>query len=177
MHVELTPGVKSRPQYPPLSLAPARAYGLFIAPAGQESALQSVYDQCAYAGKRLLTLAAGEAGLQQLQQTLSTLTEQSTGFVLAGSEAFMWDVANALKTAGFVQQQIQMLPPLDNSRRLFCTHCYTVMENVQQSPVVCSGCGRHLLVRDHFSRLHGAYVGVQINAEDSADIPAVQELS
>ena len=177
MQVELMPGVKSRPQYPPVSLAPMRAYGLFIAPAGQESALQSLYEECAYAGKELLALAAGDAGMQQLKKALSQITQQSTGFVLAGTEAFMWDVANTLKAAGFVQQQIQMLPPLDNSRRLFCTHCYTLMENVQQSPVVCSGCGRHLLVRDHFSRLHGAYVGVQINAENAAEIPAAEELS
>ncbi|WP_319381283.1 hypothetical protein [Thiomicrorhabdus sp.] len=45
------------------------------------------------------------------------------------------------------------------------------------SPFECPGCHRLLLVRDHFSRIHSAYVGVQINAEDPEDIPPTEELS
>lgn len=176
MQIEHTPGVKSRPQYPPVSLNPHYSRQIFIALQGAERALQPLYEGCAAGNKSLLVLTSADNGRQQLQKLLTTLP-QSTGFFLAGSEAFMWDVHNALTNAGFVAGQIQMLAPVDNRRRLFCTHCYTVMENISQSPVVCAGCGRYLLVRDHFSRLHSAYVGVQINAEDAAAIPPVQELS
>ena len=42
--------------------------------------------------------------------------------------------------------------------------------------VACAGCGRHLLVRDHFSRRHGAFMGVMVDAELPGVRPAVQEV-
>jgi hypothetical protein len=101
----------------------------------------------------------------------------NTSVYLQGSEAFMWDVNSIAIEQGMVADQINMLTPISKQRRLFCTHCYTITEGVTHSPAVCSGCQRNLLVRDHFSRLHSAYVGLQIDAEDPADLPPVEELS
>jgi ribosome maturation factor RimP len=50
------------------------------------------------------------------------------------------------------------------------------MDDIGHTPVICAGCKRPLLVRDHFSRFLGAYVGVQINAEDPTEEPATKEL-
>ncbi|MEO9275502.1 hypothetical protein ABFY09_11600 [Marinomonas sp. 5E14-1] len=50
------------------------------------------------------------------------------------------------------------------------SHCHSVMEGIVETPIHCHGCGLLLLVRDHFSRAHGAYVGLNIKAEDSTEI-------
>jgi len=42
--------------------------------------------------------------------------------------------------------------------------------------VQCAGCGRHLLVRDHFSRRLAAYMGVMADAEAPGELPPIQEV-
>ncbi len=181
MQVEMIPGVKSRPVYTPVTVNPRSQRQIFIAQDQIPAALQSLYDGCEQGEKSLLAVvttgAAADGGVlsaDDLAQLAASLP-QSSSFYLAGSEAFMWDMARLLTDAGFIRDQIAMLAPLSKERRLFCTHCYTLMDHVTHSPHVCSGCGRALLVRDHFSKIHRAYVGVQINAEDPADLPAAAE--
>ncbi len=181
----LNPGVKSRPQYPPVSLNPAAQCQVFIArknTTGDKAGalLKPLMDEAEKSEKSLniIPLVVGEDGdvisMSQLPQTISSLPLASS-FYLAGTEAFIWDVAKLICEAGFIMEQVHLLPPVNNERRLFCTHCYAITEPVTHSPAVCSGCGRHLLVRDHFSKIHRAYVGVQIDAEDPADLPEESE--
>jgi len=182
MQTEFVPGIKSRPVYGPVTINPHSLRQIFISEGHITQDLLSLYDGCQQGEKTML--AAGVAGdasaggevvsLEGLSDYAATLP-QSSSFYLAGTEAFMWDLAGLLNDAGFINDQIHMLPPVSNERRLFCTHCYTLMEPVTRSPHTCTGCGRELLVRDHFSRIHRAYVGVQINAEDPADLPAEPE--
>jgi len=191
--LQLVPGVKSRPQYPPVSLNMSAQYQVFIAQTGiagekADALLQPLKSGCEKSGQPFTVqtfhvLANGVSSdnsaisLVELPQKLARIPV-SSAFYLAGNESFMWDVAALLKDAGFVEEQIHMLPPVSNKRRLFCTHCYAITEAVTQTPAVCRGCGRHLLVRDHFSKIHRAYVGVQIDAEDPADLPEkAEELS
>lgn len=181
MQTEIVPGIKSRPVYLPVTMDPRSQRQMFISQGQITRELQSLYDACQNGEKSLLVVGASAdtpgsepVSLEGLPEYAATLPASSS-FYLAGTEAFMWDVAHLLNQAGFISDQIHMLPPVSNERRLFCTHCYTLMEPVTRSPHTCTGCGRALLVRDHFSRVHRAYVGVQINAEDPADLPDVAE--
>ncbi|MAX97874.1 MAG: hypothetical protein CMI08_01510 [Oceanospirillaceae bacterium] len=183
--LELVPGVKSRPQYPPVSLNSATQHQIFITQQDVErdkaDALLAPLIAACNSGDSsfdVLTIGLSAAnGIEELSTTLAGLP-LSSSFYVAGTEAFIWDVAKLIQDAGFIMEQIHLLPPVNNQRRLFCTHCYEITEPVTQSPAVCSGCGRNLLVRDHFSKIHRAYVGVQIDAEDPADLPEkAEELS
>jgi len=184
MQDELIPGIKSRPRYPLVSLNPHSRQQVFIVQQQAAAELQPLYERCTEGEKLWLPVVTsavsagdGAVSISELPQKLASVLMASS-FYLAGTEAFMWDIAGILADAGFVHEQIQMLPPVSAERRVFCTHCYSVMEHVTHSPVTCTGCGRALLVRDHFSRIHSAYVGVQINAEDPADLPdTAEELS
>jgi hypothetical protein len=59
---------------------------------------------------------------------------------------------------------------------VWCTHCHGFTEQVTTNVVPCAGCGRHLLVRDHFSRRLGAFMGVMVDAEAPGEIPAIEEV-
>ena len=92
-----------------------------------------------------------------------------------GTEPFLWSVAKAAAIIGFSADQIHLHHAGSLRRRVWCTHCHTVTENVTTSIANCSGCHRHLLVRDHFSRRLGAFMGVMVDAEVPGDIPAIEE--
>ncbi|HQU42797.1 MAG TPA: dimethylamine monooxygenase subunit DmmA family protein [Pirellulales bacterium] len=61
------------------------------------------------------------------------------------------------------------------ARRVYRIHCKTSHENVKTNLVPCTGCGRQLLVRDHYSRRLAAYMGVMADAESPGKLPPVQE--
>jgi hypothetical protein len=42
--------------------------------------------------------------------------------------------------------------------------------------VKCAGCGRHLFVRDHYSRRLAAYMGVMADAEAPGELPPIEEV-
>ncbi|MCY0963931.1 dimethylamine monooxygenase subunit DmmA family protein [Parathalassolituus penaei] len=188
----IDPRIKSRPEYPPVILHTGRQQQVFIAESDNSPVLKQMFqDSMEIVGaERTLWLTLDhhslEGGLSQEQaqtqaqaQLASALGQMplSTAIYLAGTEAFMWDVHNWLLALDFAPDQIQLLAPVSHKRRLFCTHCYTLMDNVTQSPHRCDGCGELLLVRDHFSRLAGAYVGVCINAEDRTQVPAAEDVA
>ena len=92
-----------------------------------------------------------------------------------GTEPFLWSVTTAASIIGFGPNQVQLHHAGSLRRRVWCTHCHALTENVTASIVPCAGCGRHLLVRDHFSRRLGAFMGVMIDAEAPGAIPAIEE--
>jgi hypothetical protein len=55
-------------------------------------------------------------------------------------------------------------------------HCRTTAEDVKTNIVNCAGCRRWLLVRDHYSRRHAAYMGVMVDAEAPGELPPVKEV-
>jgi hypothetical protein len=61
------------------------------------------------------------------------------------------------------------------ARRVYCIHCAASNEAVTTTVVRCGGCGRHLLVRDHYSRRLTAYMGVMADAEVPGELPPVRE--
>lgn len=169
----------NRPDYTPVSVNPKSPFHLFIVQGEITDAFTALLDQVTDASaKKLIAVGVtdeGGTGMDQAVKALADLPLNAAVYV-QGTEAFMWDINSLAVKQGMVSEQIHMFPPVSNARRVYCTHCYTIMEGVTETPVVCSGCGRNLLVRDHFSRLHGGYVGLMIDAEDPADLPEVEEL-
>ncbi|SEG56662.1 dimethylamine monooxygenase subunit DmmA family protein [Marinobacterium lutimaris] len=173
--MQIDPRIKSRPLYDPVVIRPKAKKHLFIGAGAELDALYASLPQ-----EQCIRVAGGADGLTEalraeLDKVFETLPLASAVYV-CGSEGFMWDIRNLSLAAGLADEQVQMCEPTTKERRLFCTHCYEITEGVTHSPQACSACGRLLLVRDHYSKLHGAYVGVQINAEDPADIPETEEL-
>ncbi|HCP19886.1 MULTISPECIES: dimethylamine monooxygenase subunit DmmA family protein [Marinobacter] len=180
--MQIDPSIKSRPTYTPPELVATAGLQLFVSESDAEHLLEPLYRQCAESGAQWLVAEPGNApgtladSLSGYLQHILNDAPVTTRLYVAGSEGFLWDIRNQALSAGLVDEQIQLAPPISSARRLFCTHCYTLMEGVTASPHTCTGCGRLLLVRDHFARLHGAYVGVQINAEDPDEQPEQEVL-
>ncbi|MFK4752794.1 MULTISPECIES: dimethylamine monooxygenase subunit DmmA family protein [Oceanospirillaceae] len=165
--IEIDERIKSRPEYRPLTLLSGKQWQIFIAQNEDQTGLKQMHEECvaiARPGHIVLWVMVGD----DLADSLKLLADApvAAAVYVAGDEPFLWDIRNALLGMDFAPDQIQLMAPASHRRRLFCTHCYTLTEDVTHSPHRCSGCGELLLVRDHFSRLHGAYVGVSINAED-----------
>ncbi|WP_372737605.1 dimethylamine monooxygenase subunit DmmA family protein [Neptunomonas sp.] len=189
MHPESLEAPTNRPIYSPVIVNNKSAHHLFICEGHQSKEFQTLYSSIEDPKKNRLLASEDEfsSDHETIVVTHSALKEKltrllaelplSTTIYLQGCEAFMWDLHSVAIQAGMVAEQVKMFAPVSRQRRLFCTHCHHITEDVTHSPAVCSYCQRNLLVRDHFSRLHSAYVGVQINAEDPADLPLPQELS
>jgi predicted RNA-binding Zn-ribbon protein involved in translation (DUF1610 family) len=106
------------------------------------------------------------------------LARETIGFRLyaAGTEAFLWDVYNIGQAAGLGNGEIFLTQTGSKKRRVYCTHCKTMNEDVTTSIIPCRACGANLFVRDHFSRRLAAFMGVAIDAETPGDVPAPEVL-
>lgn len=104
------------------------------------------------------------------------LTRSSVGLRLyaIGSEAFIWDAYNVAINAGLDRSEISLHRAGPLVRRVYCTHCRTMIEDVAQTIAPCPCCGAHLFVRDHFSRRLAAFMGVMVDAEVPGEIPAAE---
>jgi dimethylamine monooxygenase subunit C len=63
-----------------------------------------------------------------------------------------------------------------SARRVFCIHCQSSQDGVTTNIVRCRGCGRHLVVRDHYSRRLAAFMGVMADAEAPGRLPEIREV-
>jgi predicted RNA-binding Zn-ribbon protein involved in translation (DUF1610 family) len=106
------------------------------------------------------------------------LGREAAGFRLyaLGKEAFLWDVMNIARAAGLGQGEVFLTQAGSLKRRVYCTHCKTMIEDVATNIVACPGCGAYLFVRDHFSRRLAAFMGVMVDAEAPGDVPPVEEV-
>jgi len=106
------------------------------------------------------------------------LAQETVGFRLyaVGEEGFIWDVAKLAREAGLEASECRTAHAGSLRRNVFCVHCKTITEGATTSLAVCEGCGAHLVVRDHFSRFHSAFMGVQADAEAPGDLPPVEEI-
>jgi hypothetical protein len=123
-------------------------------------------------------LATPLPGLVALQHALAQLppVQVSDRLYVLGTEPFLWSVAAAAAQAGWSAEQWQLCHAGSLQRRVWCTHCHGLTEDVTTSIVACAGCGRHLLVRDHFSKRHGAFMGVMVDAEVPGLVPQAEEI-
>jgi dimethylamine monooxygenase subunit C len=109
--------------------------------------------------------------LPRLQRVLST-AHMGTQFYLTGTEGLIGQVERDIMATGFPYRDIQKEHRGSTVRRVQCVHCKGITENVSTDPFQCSHCGLHLFVRDHYSRRLAAFQGVNIDAEDSGQVPA-----
>lgn len=113
-----------------------------------------------------------------LPQLAVRLAQASVGLRLyaIGSEAFIWDAYNIAIAAGLDKTEVFTHRAGPWLRRVYCTHCRTMIEDVAVNIIPCSACGAHLFVRDHFSRRLAAFMGVIVDAEVPGEIPAAEAL-
>ncbi len=104
----------------------------------------------------------GERALECLAIRLRSLLSSAavgTRLYVCGDESFLWQVHRIACAGGLQSNEITMIRS-GQRRDLYCVHCSTHQKIGHQEQVRCSGCGVQLLVREHFSRRLGAYMGV-----------------
>ena len=185
--------IKSRPVYAPL--CPdllARRHWLVLEASALTAPLQDDLGRAfALVGQPLQTWWVGAARpaislgpltvLADLPAVIRALGEAGPFEVgdrlyVQGTEPFIWAVALAARQAGLVPSQVRLAHAGSLQRKVWCTHCHGCTDGVTTHVVACAGCGRHLLVRDHFSRRHGAFMGVMVDAEVPGERPLPQEV-
>jgi dimethylamine monooxygenase subunit C len=114
-----------------------------------------------------------------LSHLAAYLPRASIGFRLyaIGPESFIWDTYNIATNAGLDPSEIFLHQSGPHLRRVYCTHCRTMMEDISVTIAPCPGCGANLFVRDHFSRRLAAFMGVKVDAEIPGEIPAPEALT
>lgn len=129
----------------------------------------------AAAGAVLEVAATAEALQERLSQRLSGSCMGLRIYAI-GSEDSIWSSMKTARRFGMGADEVRLYQAGPEGRPVSCVHCGTHMASVHTNVVRCSGCGRHLLVRDHFSRLLGAYMGVQVDAEKPGELPKIEEV-
>jgi predicted RNA-binding Zn-ribbon protein involved in translation (DUF1610 family) len=99
-----------------------------------------------------------------------------TQFYVAGREAFIWAVVDVLKQVGVQDKNVMKEVSGTLARSVYCVHCKTINQYVTHSIHTCTSCGLNLIVRDHFSRRMGAYMGYMVDAEEPGNIPESEEV-
>lgn len=94
---------------------------------------------------------------------------------VAGSESFIGSCVQVTTRYALNQDEVQCEHLGSSARRVYCIHCKASNENVTTNIVRCAGCGRHLLVRDHYSRRLAGFMGVMVDAETPGEIPPIKE--
>jgi len=186
--------ITSRPRYSELVAEDTAGAHLLIVEgdtlaAGQVAALAAAFApvvarlQTWLVSAPATALAPGKVcKLQSVEEATAALKHMDEGFGIAdrlylqGTEPFMWMLAAAATRAGLSPTQIRMQHAGSLKRRVWCTHCHQTTENVTTNIATCAGCGRELLVRDHFSRRLGAFMGVMVDAEAPGEVPQREEV-
>ncbi len=93
-----------------------------------------------------------------------------------GSEPFIWSVRQLAERYAIAPEAVRVAHSGSLHRRVYCIHCRSLNEQVTSNVVACTGCGRHLFVRDHFSRRLAAFMGVQADAEMPGELPEIEQI-
>lgn len=123
-------------------------------------------------------IRAFRAPADLLSHLAARLAREPVGLRLyaIGTEAFVWDAANVARAAGMGKDEIFLAQAGSLRRRVYCTHCKTMIEDVTTNITPCRACGAALFVRDHFSRRLAAFMGVKVDAEIPGEIPELKVL-
>lgn len=193
--------MKSRPEYGTFALRSDRTHHILISHAQGAMAVKRVLDGTVWSGLSIRAIHSGGTddelfydgllegyhglNIEKFDSTKGLLVavERCTGdskagthCYLAGPEVFLWECYRKLRELGLPKECVSMELIGSKARRVTCVHCKWMNDRVTRSPHQCGGCGQWLLVRDHFSRLMGAYVGVRIDAEDPGSVPEQMEV-
>ncbi len=123
----------------------------------------------------LLLLPSLDQVLHALDATLAQAFMGLRVYV-AGSEQFIWSVAKVAAPYGIDDSAIFKELTGSLARSVYCVHCKTITHHAHHNIQTCSGCGKQLFVRDHFSRRLGAYMGLMVDAEAPGELPDIEEI-
>jgi len=194
----IEPSIRSRPVYGTLAPTAAAAH-LCIADAAGAAALLDLFaaapagfadaaEICYVPGEPDQSAALQALGAARFHESPSVFAllprlarqfermSMGTQVYLAGSESLIGLAMMTGMRAGLDYQAMQTEHRGTLARRVQCVHCKGVTERVTTQPVECAHCGLLLLVRDHYSRRHAAFQGVNINAEDPSENPPMEEV-
>lgn len=137
---------------------------------GQEhkSRLEALGTDACYSFPSIPTL------LFRLNSVLETAT-MGVRLYISGTEGFIGQVLQAALSHGIDHQSVLTEHRGSLARRVQCIHCKGFTEMVRTNLVKCGHCGITLLVRDHYSRRLGAFMGVSADAETPGELPPSQE--
>lgn len=110
-----------------------------------------------------------------LDQALLTCG-MGTRLYASGAASFLGACVQVARRRHLSLDAVQCEQRGSTARRVYCVHCQSSNEDVTTNVVRCSGCGRCLFVRDHYSRRLAAYMGVMVDAEAPGELPPVQEV-
>lgn len=113
--------------------------------------------------------------LVRLEALLAAAT-MGTRLYAAGTEGFIGQVVQMALGYGMDHQSVLTEHRGSLARRVQCVHCKGMVESVTTQVVICAHCGVALLVRDHYSRRLGAFMGVSVDAEAPGEVPPAQEI-
>lgn len=196
----LVTDVKSRPQYQQLRFDASGRFHLFIGqgegglafqrvrPELPDSAEISVIytgesltgcdlsEEVSGCGWRQLTLLPTQVDALQLLDEVLAKSVMGIRLYVAGSEGFIGVAEQVAARYNLQSDELQREHQGSSARRVYCVHCQTSRDDVTTNIVVCRGCGRHLLVRDHYSRRLAAFMGVMADAEAPGCLPELCEV-
>ncbi|HLW25702.1 MAG TPA: dimethylamine monooxygenase subunit DmmA family protein [Steroidobacteraceae bacterium] len=119
------------------------------------------------------------ASVPELLTDFRALLERSlmgTRLYVAGPESFIGLAMKIALEFNLNKDEIRAEELGSLARRVYCIHCRATAEEVRTNIVRCGGCGRWLLVRDHYSRRLAAYMGVMADAEAPGELPEIREV-
>lgn len=126
-------------------------------------------------GEGLQCFDTEQEGLYAFFRMLSDC-HMGTQFYMSGTESFIWSAVKLAKLHGVQEDDVMKQMVASLSRPVYCVHCKGVTTDVTTNIATCRKCGRKLFVRDHFSRLLGAYMGLQVDAENPGEVPEIEEI-
>ena len=183
------PGMKSQPVYATLQPDPGGRHHVLVGQGSGGAALPRLLAQMP-PGTDARVLYVGEsppgvAGLRLFPTEAELLAElnrtlagcvMGTRLYVAGSESFLGSSVRVALRYNLNRDEVQCEHCGSAARRVYCVHCKASNESVTTNVVLCAGCGRHLLVRDHYSRRLAAYMGVMADAEAPGELPPIREV-
>ena len=198
----LITGIKSKPVYAPLSADAGGRHHLMLGFGPGAAALLRVLGEmqgstpAALASTRVLfapdgtpaavdftragvaevALFDGPAPLLEAFTRVLDASLMGTRLYVAGPESFIGLAMQIALRYNLNKDEIRAEEMGTLARRVHCVHCRATTEGVRTNIVNCCGCGRWLLVRDHYSRRLAAYMGVMVDAEVPGELPPIQEV-
>ncbi len=188
----LVSGIKSRPSYPGLKVDPFAKQNVIVADDAGASAVDEMLQRsdATFANRTTLLLISHkkaspasanvcravwhlptiETGMVRLSGVLKN-AHMGLRLYAAGTEPLIGAVVKVAIENGIEHNSIITEHRGSTKRRVQCVHCKGITEDVTTNPVTCAHCGTALLVRDHYSRRHAAFMGVRIDAECPGEIP------
>lgn len=166
MSTEVVEAMSSKPVYGAVVAGLATGRRLLLTQTIGQAERMGLLEQLAHDGQllELLCPAADEGVFEARVQSLLADAAVGARLYVCGDESFIWRAHALARQAGLLDEEIELFNT-GEQRTLYCVHCATLQVIGDQGQADCAGCGVRLLVREHFSRRLGAYMGVCLDPD------------